>query len=140
MRAKPAIIASAIALLLTVPAAYALTREDYPEGPAKLSVFVRNLEDAGLIRLRIVDADGREVHDELEILPKDGGWGVGLDLPARSYAVTLVRLDGLWPFATHIENDGTIDLGTCEGQSGIVRFETAFRGADNAVTGPFVEC
>ena len=135
------LIAAALALLIAIPAALAVAHDDdYPEGDGRLAVFVRNERDAGFVHLRIVDAEGRQAHDERELLPADGGWGVELRVPVGAYHVTLVRSSGIWPFATRITSSATIDLATCADAAATLSFVTSFDGADEGITGPFSDC
>jgi len=138
---RPRTLILIAAALLAVPAAFALAPDaKVPEGAGSIQLLVRNELDAGFVRARITDADGREALDDLELLPKNGGWGVAAWMPPAVYHVELIRQTGVWPFAVRIVNEGEVDLRECPDATAIVRFETAFDGAEERVTGPIIEC
>lgn len=134
-------IAVLFAALLTIPVAIALAQPDeVPTGTSRLEVHVRNEADAGFIRLRVTDAQGREAIDELERLPSDGAWAIGAQVADGVYRVTLTRASGVWPFHVRIVSDGDVDLQGCASHRALARFVTTFEGADEGVLGPMIEC
>lgn len=134
-------LAALLACLLIVPVGFALSQDEkVPEGSAALEVHVRNELDAGFVRLRITDDDGREALDDLKLVPANGGWATETRMPPGIYHVELVRNHGVWPFASRIRSFGSIDLGECPTERGVFRFTTAFERGDQGITGPFVEC
>ena len=134
------LIAGALTLLLAIPAALAFARDEVPEGDARIEVFVRNERDAGFVRLRVVDGEGREAHDERELLPADGGWGVELRVPPGVYEVTLVRSSGIWPFGLRLASSATFDLAVCPNETAKLSYVTSFDESDEGITGPFSDC